>query len=125
MLRVLHDPLTISPPHFPPEIPSPSCQIPSPSFSDPPPAIPCLSAQESAVVLIGPEAFSATGKIVDDIVASTGGLLSKLKMVGSALEFVVFLSARAVSLVCCCLVPVVVFWPFLLFPLSPLSAAQM
>lgn len=30
--------------------------------------------------LIGPEAFTSTGKILDDVVASTGGLVSKLKM---------------------------------------------
>jgi len=37
------------------------------------------------VFLIGPEAFTATGKILDDVVASTGGLVSKLKMASSLL----------------------------------------
>ncbi|CAM9638962.1 unnamed protein product [Pylaiella littoralis] len=52
---------------------------------------------ESAVFLIGPEALSATGKILDEVVVSTGGLLAKLKMArlepSSALE-----AARCVGL---------------------------
>lgn len=39
--------------------------------------------QESAVFLIGPEGFPAVGKILDELVACTHGLLAKLKMVTS------------------------------------------
>eukprot|EP00752_Nemacystus_decipiens_P014373 g12785.t1 len=50
------------------------------AFADKPTEEILTPQTESAVVLVGPEALSATGKILDDIVASTGGLVSKLKM---------------------------------------------
>ena len=37
--------------------------------------------QESAVFLIGPEMQSSTGKILDGLLCSTGGVIWKLKMV--------------------------------------------
>lgn len=64
--------------------------------------LPLLVSQESAAFLIGPEAYPATGKILEELINATRGLLTRLVMVSRRLTrgcliFPVRLGCRSVE----------------------------